>query len=323
MAEVRITREQWDSVADLYEAYGYRPTVIARKLGLTFRVVKLLWEESVCGLPPIEPVVKARHEATKARIEARKTEEIPPVSPHVHEPIKIKLHVASTPTLEAMTPHTPIHQTDLSSTPASQSAPPSQAESSPTLGRTTPAPANLVPPPQPPSALLALSETGDTASDLMRALDEVHRELARALPREALLVRGIREQAIGLANGGTQAVRAFETIMTRLSQKLIQASMRDEIEERRAFTILTRLSRLVKVATEHAKQAFELQRLIAGLPQSISATTTVDAGKDRVSDLKALTEQLQALHERRSKAIDVDARPYSGEESDDSHKRSL
>lgn len=300
-----LTKAQYNSALALYLKLGNSRVQIARKLKLSLSALDELYEKGIPPeCPPIAPILRAHLDAKAASKIARnapptqpmdapapENRQIPPVvSDPVISPQPVVVPPVAAPQPQPVVVKVPAIPQPVVSLPGSAPIAPGA-----------------------PSSLQA----GDTAADLARALDNVHRDLAAALGRESRLVGGLREQAIGLASGATKSIQTFDAIITRLTDELTKKAQRGEfLEERRAFSVLTKLARISRTAADAAERAIKLQRLIAGLPQSITADVSPDKGGDRIADLAAITDRLEALQAaRRGRIIDVDAKPYKGEES--------
>lgn len=302
MAEFKLTKAHYDLALTLYLKLGNSPVNIARKVKIPISALDSLYENGIPPeLPPIAPILRAHLDAKAAEKMARNAPLTQPVEAPAPE-IRQTPPVVSDPAISPQPVVAP-----------PVAAPPPQ----PVVVKVPAAPQPVVSLPGSAPNESSSLQMGDSAADLARALDNVHRDLAQALGRESRLVSGLREQAIGLASGATRSIQTFDAIISRLTDELTKKAQRGELlEERRAFSVLTKLARISRTAADAAERAIKLQRLIAGLPQTITADLSPDKPADRIADLSAITDRLEALQSaRRARVIDVDAKPYKGEES--------
>lgn len=284
-----ITPEQWESVAAVY-CRKRSPLHVARALSMPIAVINQLETEGIPGsYPPLKQVYLDRKAAKEA--------EIPAISVPTPPVQRENFHVGETSTREYISPHKTL-QGEAPAFPIP--APPPEA-----------APNAIAAPPAPPL---------DTQAAISAALDGVHRDLAKALPRESALIKAYREQAIGLASGAMHLTRAFEASCKAISDALILKATRGEIKDTRGtLSQLARLAKVVREVVGAGREAVELQRLIAGLPQTISASTPGGSPTAPMADTESMLATLERLNtmRKRATAIEADAVAYQGEEGGD------
>lgn len=272
-----ITPDQWENAAIIYARSG-SAVKVARHLGLTVKIAAELIERGI-------PDTYAPLQETRDLYRAGKRIENSPVS------LRNDAESQCT-TLTHSNPQEPTR-------------------------RNTPASANELAPLEPSPDFSSLARIDDSAVSLSAALERVHADLARALPRESALIGQYREQAIDISRGTSHLARAFEAIAARLSQRFIKAAERDLVgKSPQALIHLASLVRIVTAGAAAGRQAIELQRLISGLPQSIAAT--VGSPTAPIADAQAMLDTLERIQALKRNAV-IDIGPiasYEGEESD-------
>jgi hypothetical protein len=290
MAITEMTDELWEKFVDGFRRNCGRPKRVASRLGATYEQAVSFWEYGLGKYEPIKATYARLGKIKKGKnaICALPVNEKPPV------PAELSPVIPVNPARVIQT------HTDNISTAAA------------------------VPRPLPESRVMGLSvstalDISDPEVSVNAALAAIRRDLAKALPREALLVHNQRERAMGASNVATMAIQAAQARMKQLLAHVLKDSDRDIGSSTRARQEITALLALQTRVDAAVKASQESTRLLVGLPQSITATVGAGPPRDSVtggfdaeliSQLEALRRHAQAIESETS-----DAPSYSGEES--------
>lgn len=295
-----ITPEHWEDLITAFQRFGHRPMQIAKRTGHLYSNMEAFWEHGIPGtFPPIKETVAERGRQKLGHVPLARVSVVPSaanVGSSAHAPTP-----AATVTIHDHTiPYTTPHAVE----PSQSSAPP---PSQPPVA------------PAPPTALQS-NDPATIDADVTQALTDIRRDLAKALRREAIMVTATREHAIGAASISGVLLRAAEKRAQQLARHLIKLADDGEVRSvARALQQLNSVMHMVQRSQALAKGAMELERLLVGLPQSISATVTPGGPSttpEGLADTIAQLEKMRDLQKRSSSIIDVEETTpqYQGEE---------
>jgi hypothetical protein len=180
--------------------------------------------------------------------------------------------------------------------------------------------------PQITAAVLAeIVDPPSPEEEVYRVIDELKRGFAKTLEREASMAAGLREVTIGTMLFTSKIMQGYEPVAERIKARLMEMASKGEIKK--TTWALTYLDRLVKIQGQtltNATRAVELQRLIMGMPQSITegrvkthstitdATAEADKLRHAMDRLKDYQTKRKALQSAIAAPPDEDPDPYVG-----------
>jgi len=172
----------------------------------------------------------------------------------------------------------------------------------------------VVPPIPVPAELVRTTSDAEIARRVDAAIARVREEVAAALVREGELIKVARNNVLGVFVLSDQALAHMRPLMAQMQERIAMQALDMKTSPMTTLRLLERLTRIMASAVTTGAKVMEMQRLLVGMPQSITESRTVEKPTPTATGDEARRKLAETLAMMQRLNVPAPVDEYEGEE---------